>query len=157
MYRNYDSTCSHENYVDDVHTGDTVCQECGKILEENTIFFPQHVHFDPLPDRTITLESMDLILSAAYANHINNDIVQRVIKSVEKTKKQCHIPYDVAVGYAFYLTFIELDVPRTITEVAKMVNVKSAQLWRYIGEEKILQLYYPIYYVVTLLHVYVVH
>jgi transcription initiation factor TFIIIB Brf1 subunit/transcription initiation factor TFIIB len=131
MYANLDKTCTH-NAIYDTHTGDEICDKCGKVLSGG-ISFEESAYSVNFKSETacIDITTLDVILTACDTHHVAKDIKRDVIKLCSEIHRKAYArstPEEI-VGYALYKAFDAHGVARTIEEISCMLHCRQKNIY----------------------------
>lgn len=132
MFRNCDpfgatDVCNHLQTVENEREGESVCVDCGLVLEPLYIeetFGKTEIqnYFD-----TTVLFITDVCKNAC----ISDGVIPQAFSSYKKLRQELHSKFrdkDIA-AYAIYETLNRLEIPRTAEEIQHFSGVKLKDIW----------------------------
>ena len=141
VLKNFCRTCDHQRTVDDVSTGDSVCTDCGLVLEQ--IYLPRtktHLpdstetnRFVPDPEITDTVDRM-----CGKCNIEDENIKRKILLKLQNLENKMngkHRCLESSVLMSIYMTLIESEVPRPLNHLCALTNVNMSKVRLYLKDK----------------------
>lgn len=146
---NYCRTCDHQRAVDDVVSGDSVCTDCGLVLDKIYLSETKNTFLDQeavMNRRTFNGNSIiagydciDIIERMCNKCWIDDNAIknlifekwQKIQKKTEICKYKGFCP-ESAILVCIYTALIESGVPRPLSHLCGQTNVDMRNAWRYL-------------------------
>ena len=135
VFIDFCQTCDHQNIFDDVSTGDSVCTDCGLVLDQ--IYLPKtetrilnskesngHV---PDPEIVDVVDRM-----CGKCNIDNENIKRNIFLKLQNCKHAC---LESSVLMCIYTALIESKVPRPLNHLCALTNVDMSKVRLYLKDK----------------------
>ena len=142
-FNNICRTCDHQRTFDDVSTGDSVCTDCGLVLDQ--IYLPKTktrlVDFlaernRPVPPKPEIADTVDRMCGKC---NIDDENIKRKIlfklQNFENKMNGKHGCLESSVLMCIYIALIESKVPRPLNHLCALTNVDMSKVRLYLKDK----------------------
>ena len=130
-FANYCHTCDHQQVVDDFSSGDSVCVDCGLVLDKIYLH-----HSNIIKNEThLSHNSLDIIERMCAKCNIENENIKNVItKKWQDLKKiwRKNVCTESLAMVCIYIGLIESKSPRPLSHLCEQTNVNIKNVWQYL-------------------------
>ena len=128
-------TCDHRNFFDDVSTGDSVCTDCGLVLDQiylpkiktSSLFSKERNQHNPDPEIVDTVDRM-----CDKCNIDDENIKRNIFLKLQNCKHAC---LESSVLMCIYTALIESEVPRPLKDLCALTNVDMSKARLYLKDK----------------------
>jgi len=120
--------CEHSVCTDDVHTGDTICTSCGRIISERNTY--SDIGTGSQRELTVLQDRDRSIIRDICASHnLSGGIALLACDFYTRYKRSNRVVRGY-IAFAIYRACVEYRCPRSVNEVAYMCHINPTDLWK---------------------------
>ena len=139
-FTNFCRTCDHQHIVDDTSSGDSVCVDCGLVLDK--IYLHQakntysHSNDNKRNSGALAQDSFEIIERMCSKCNIESEDIKNSIynkwRNFDKKVRGSNFCLESSILVCIYTGLIEAKVPRPLSHLCGQTNVDIKNVWHHL-------------------------